>query len=285
MLWDVIAHKLISGFKVDMRKAPTIFGIAIVGVLAVWFVGSENSPLNYCVPADTIRILMDGREYHIPVEWQPSIASENGESFPTRFVYEDHTGTYTGRGTTRYCQAKDEEPDEYQRITFNPQIIERVSPGFWERHSQYKYLSKLSYIGVDDLGKNAPPISEPKYEFIGTAYDGMYKLYENAPKPPDKTLYLYSLNWVHEGAHVKADKAIIGQETIGYRIWAALFKGSNMRMTISNSYPAAPEAEQSNIKIPPQRWPSMLEEVTNLMRSFEVERIEYATRALTDERD
>jgi hypothetical protein len=256
-----------------MRKMAIVAGLAGIGIAALWLAQSDNSPLNRCEPTSIIRVLFDGREYHIPVEWQPSISKRRDVRFPVRFGYRDHTGDDTGKGTKIYCQSPDEAPEEYHRISFDPQAIARATPDFWESHDEFKYLPALTYLGfvqpyIDRPPSNDPPTAEPLSRRLGTAFDGMYWRYEI---PPGKRTALYSRNWTHEGGAVSADRSDSPSGTIGWAIHGTFQRGSNVRMKATNYHPKASLKNHLHLSIPPQEWPDMLAEATRLMRSFEID--------------
>ncbi len=256
-----------------MRKTAILAGLAGIGIATLWLANSDVSPLDRCEPASIIRVLFDGREYHIPVEWQPSISKRRDVPFPVRFGDRDHTGDGTGRGMKVYCQAPGDAPEEYHSISFDPQTITRVTPDFWESHDEFKYLPALTYLGFvqPDTARppsNDPPTTDPFSRRLGTAYDGLYWRYEI---PPGERTALYSRNWTHEGGAVSADRFDSPSGTIGYAIHGTFQRGSTVRMKATNYHPNASVEDHLHLSIPPQEWPDMLAEATGLMRSFEID--------------
>ncbi|MBO9420016.1 hypothetical protein J7481_10960 [Labrenzia sp. R4_2] len=253
-----LGAKMLSTFMKHLA-AFLIICVAVVGYF--WLKISDHSPLNSCEPTDVVRIKLDGQEYHIPVEWQPLISQRlsDGADFPTRFSYQDLQGNYTGQGWWLYCQDFANAVDEYRNVNFKPADIERITPQFLSKHPEYKYLQGLTYIGIFASPQDPLTVSKPKLTKTGTAFDSMYWRYE----APNGLSYFFSRNWRHEGAEVIARERV----SSGYSVTADVSTGTELRATVL--VPTQSSARLSR-SIPPQDWPAMLAEVTDLMRSFEV---------------
>ena len=243
-----------------------IICVSVVGYF--WLRVSDLSPLNSCEPTDVVRIKLDGKEYLIPVEWQPLISQRlsDGADFPTRFSYQDLQGNPLERGWWNYCQGKDEKAVEYKSISFNPKKITNLTT----EGEKYKYISRLNYLGVDVSNELPPKVPPPSFQIKEIAYDGLFWRYANQVDRADKYLKIYSKGWTHEGAHVLASISIFPDETERYIVRAASIEGRKLRFEISYSNPAGSSENDSSFHIHPQDWPAMLAEVTDLMRSFEV---------------
>ncbi|WP_395173108.1 hypothetical protein [Roseibium alexandrii] len=243
---------------------------AVVGYF--WVKISDHSPLNTCEPTDVVRIKLDGRVYHIPVEWQPSISQRVSDraDFPTRFSYEDLQGNAQNRGWWSYCQKKRKLPEEFGVITITPRTVSRVNgTDFWNG-SAYKYISMADYISVRNSKSNLRVLSDPPYSQSETAFDGMYSRFENTSVPNGGNHILQSRNWEHEGSSVRAYASAEPDGATSYIIYFALAEGRDLRVRLSLSASSRLAGGSSGIVITPQDWPAMLAEVTDLMRSFEV---------------
>ncbi|WP_428524013.1 hypothetical protein [Roseibium sp.] len=260
-----LGAKMLSTFMKHLA-AFLIICVAVVGYF--WLKISDHSPLNSCEPTDVVRIKLDEREYHIPVEWRPSISQRlsDGADCPTRFSYEDLQGNALERGWWNYCQGKDEKAVEYKNITLNPKKTTILN----SEKEKYKYIRRLNYLGVRVSNELPPKISTPSFQIKEIAYDGLFWRYANQVDRADKYLKIYSKGWTHEGAHVLASISIFPDETERYIVRAASIEGRKLRFEISYSNPAGFSENDSSFQIHPQEWPALLKQMTNLMRSFEV---------------
>jgi len=247
----------------------------LVIVMAVfgyfWLKISDHSPLNSCEPTDVVRIKLDGQEYHIPVEWQPSISQRlsDGADFPTRFSYEDLQGNALERGWWEYCQAKGEEVQSYKILSISPESVSQVNGSEFLESLGYKYISAADYVSVRNSNTNLRVISDPPYSEDGPAYNGMYTRFENTSVPNDGDHYLQSNNWEHEGSSVRAYASSEPGGATGYIIYFALAEGRDLRGRLSLSASSRLTGRTSSQAITPQDWPAMLTEVTRLVRSFQ----------------
>lgn len=264
-----LGAKMLSTFMKHLA-AFLIICVAVFGYF--WLKISDHSPLNSCEPTDVVRIKLDGREYHIPVEWQPSISQRlsDGADFPTRFSYQDLQGNPLERGWWEYCQQKGEIPEEYRVITITPQSVSRVNGAEFWKGSVYKYISMTDYISVRNSKSNLRVLSDPPYSQTETASDGIYSRFENTSVPSGANHYLQSRNWKHEGSLVRAYASAEPEGATSYIIYFALAEGRDLRVRLSLSTSPRLTGSTSNKAITPQDWPAMLAEVTDLMRSFEV---------------
>lgn len=253
-----------------MKKVTAILGVIATCWLAAWVYWSDSSPLNHCEPTDTVRILLGGREYHIPAKMRPSAhryvsEDRNTVKLRTRYIAAyDGNGRRQKRDTHQYCQAPDEEAFAATRVGFQ---IENDWQYKWSE-TGLKYIPKLRTLSIFETHTQ---LKEPHYERIGSAYDGLFWRYDSPLHPANEGGELYSRNWQYAGAPVTAScqygtpgNAI----SCGY-VRARLNQTDPIRMNIGLLFNIPPEEQHLFQSVPPQEWPAMLEEISQLMRSFE----------------
>lgn len=123
--------------------AIALLGALLLAVVVAVVVKDYRTALRdkSCVPADPVRVLLDGVEYRLPAPLQPFIA---GETIYTRDTFA------TGVRTQEYCQPPDVAPEAIKSFSLDLRALSRVAAA----DARFARLAELHQVV---LYKKPPP--------------------------------------------------------------------------------------------------------------------------------